>query len=173
MILTLFDKAGAGVLKATDTFGDFAVLAGRTFAAIFKRPFDGKNLLNQFQSVGVNSIPVVALTSLAVSMVFAVQLAYGFKQFQAEGLASQVEGLAIMRELAPVITGLMLSGRVGSDTQLVAPLVIGDGALIGAGSTITKDVPADALTLSRTPQTSREGGASKLRARQKKGSGVS
>ncbi|MCE1203572.1 MAG: bifunctional UDP-N-acetylglucosamine diphosphorylase/glucosamine-1-phosphate N-acetyltransferase GlmU [Holophagaceae bacterium] len=62
---------------------------------------------------------------------------------------------------------------VGSDTQLVAPLVIGDGALIGAGSTITKDVPADALALSRTPQVSREGGASKLRVRQKKGTGVS
>jgi bifunctional UDP-N-acetylglucosamine pyrophosphorylase/glucosamine-1-phosphate N-acetyltransferase len=58
---------------------------------------------------------------------------------------------------------------VGSDTQLVAPLVIGDGALIGAGSTITRDVPADALALSRTVQTSREGGATKLRSRQKKG----
>jgi bifunctional UDP-N-acetylglucosamine pyrophosphorylase / glucosamine-1-phosphate N-acetyltransferase len=62
---------------------------------------------------------------------------------------------------------------VGSDTQLVAPVVIGDGVLIGAGSTITKDVPADALTLSRTPQTIREGGAAKLRLRQRKGSGVS
>jgi len=57
---------------------------------------------------------------------------------------------------------------VGSDTQLVAPVAIGDGALIGAGSTITKDVPADALALSRVPQTSREGGASQIRARQKK-----
>ncbi len=55
---------------------------------------------------------------------------------------------------------------IGSDTQLVAPVSIGDGALIGAGSTITRDVPADALALSRSPQTSREGGASKLRARQ-------
>lgn len=114
MVLTFIDKIGATVLRATDTFGDFAVLAGRAFAAIFKRPFDGKNLLNQFQSIGVNSIPVVVLTSIAVSMVFAVQLAFGFKQFQAEGLASQVEGLAVMRELAPVITGLMLSGRIGS-----------------------------------------------------------
>ena len=62
---------------------------------------------------------------------------------------------------------------VGSDTQLVAPVTIGDGALIGAGSTITKDVPADALALSRTPQTSREGAASRLRSRQKKATGVS
>ncbi|MDP1830665.1 MAG: bifunctional UDP-N-acetylglucosamine diphosphorylase/glucosamine-1-phosphate N-acetyltransferase GlmU [Geothrix sp.] len=62
---------------------------------------------------------------------------------------------------------------VGSDTQLVAPVVIGDDALIGAGSTITKDVPADALALSRIPQATREGGASKLRSRQKKGTGLS
>lgn len=62
---------------------------------------------------------------------------------------------------------------VGSDTQLVAPVVIGDGALIGAGSTITQDVPSDALALSRVPQISREGGASKLRSRQKKETGVS
>ena len=62
---------------------------------------------------------------------------------------------------------------VGSDTQLVAPVTIGDGALIGAGSTITRDVPADALALSRTAQTEKEGGASRLRARQKKQSRLS
>lgn len=56
---------------------------------------------------------------------------------------------------------------VGSDTQLVAPVTIGDGALIGAGSTITKDVPVDALALSRVPQTSHEGGAVRVRSRQK------
>ncbi|MBK9796115.1 MAG: bifunctional UDP-N-acetylglucosamine diphosphorylase/glucosamine-1-phosphate N-acetyltransferase GlmU [Holophagaceae bacterium] len=60
---------------------------------------------------------------------------------------------------------------VGSDTQLVAPVVIGDGALIGAGTTITKDVPADALALSRTPQNTLEGGAAKIRSRQKKRTG--
>ena len=41
---------------------------------------------------------------------------------------------------------------VGSDTQLVAPVKIGSGATIGAGSTITKEVPADELTLSRSKQ---------------------
>ncbi len=41
---------------------------------------------------------------------------------------------------------------VGSDSQLVAPVTIGRNSLIGAGSTITKDVPADALALSRTVQ---------------------
>jgi bifunctional UDP-N-acetylglucosamine pyrophosphorylase/glucosamine-1-phosphate N-acetyltransferase len=62
---------------------------------------------------------------------------------------------------------------VGSDTQLVAPVSIGDDVLIGAGSTITRDIPADALALSRVPQTNRDGGASKLRSRQKKVTGLS
>jgi bifunctional UDP-N-acetylglucosamine pyrophosphorylase/glucosamine-1-phosphate N-acetyltransferase len=46
---------------------------------------------------------------------------------------------------------------IGSDTQLVAPVEIGDGATIGAGSTITRDAPAGELTLSRAPQQTRPG----------------
>src|SRR5262249_51234263 len=41
---------------------------------------------------------------------------------------------------------------VGSDTQLVAPVKVGRGAYIGAGTTVTKNVPAGALAISRTPQ---------------------
>lgn len=52
---------------------------------------------------------------------------------------------------------------VGSDTQLVAPVKVGKGAYIGAGSTITKDVPADALAISRSPQKNIEGWAKKRR----------
>lgn len=57
---------------------------------------------------------------------------------------------------------------VGSDTQFVAPVRIGRGALIGAGSTITRDVPADALALSRPEQKIIEGWAAKQRAKQQK-----
>jgi bifunctional UDP-N-acetylglucosamine pyrophosphorylase/glucosamine-1-phosphate N-acetyltransferase len=46
---------------------------------------------------------------------------------------------------------------IGSDTQLVAPVTVGDGATIGAGSTITRDTPAETLTLSRSKQISVEG----------------
>jgi phospholipid/cholesterol/gamma-HCH transport system permease protein len=114
VLTALTDRIGLWILRALDQIGDFAVLAARTFRTIFKRPFDGTNLMRQFHAVGYNSVPVVILTSLSVSMVFAVQLHFGFKQFQAEGLASQVLGLAVVRELAPVITGLMIAGRVGS-----------------------------------------------------------
>ena len=54
---------------------------------------------------------------------------------------------------------------VGSDVQLVAPVTVGDGAVVGAGSTITKDVPADALATSRVPQKTIEGGGARYRER--------
>ena len=58
---------------------------------------------------------------------------------------------------------------IGSDSQLVAPVRVGAGAYVGAGSTITKDVPADALAVSRTPQQNRPGWASARRAKRVKG----
>ena len=56
---------------------------------------------------------------------------------------------------------------IGSDSQLVAPVTIGEGAYVGTGTTVTKDVPADALALSRVPQVNKEGYATKLRTRMK------
>ncbi len=56
---------------------------------------------------------------------------------------------------------------IGSDSQLVAPVTIGDGAYVGTGTTVTKDVPPDALAIGRARQENKEGYASKLRARLK------
>ena len=57
---------------------------------------------------------------------------------------------------------------IGSDSQLVAPVRVGKGAYVGAGSTITKDVPADSLALSRTPQRVVEGWAARKKEERKK-----
>ena len=57
---------------------------------------------------------------------------------------------------------------IGSNVALVAPVTIGDGAIVGAGSVITKDVPADALAVTRAPQKIRDGGAKILLARKSK-----
>ncbi len=54
---------------------------------------------------------------------------------------------------------------IGSDTQLVAPVTLGDGAYVGAGTTVTGDVPAGALAVSRTPQRNIEGWVAKRQAR--------
>jgi bifunctional UDP-N-acetylglucosamine pyrophosphorylase / glucosamine-1-phosphate N-acetyltransferase len=55
---------------------------------------------------------------------------------------------------------------VGSDTQLIAPVTVGRGAYIAAGTTVTQDVPADALTISRVPQVNRPGWAARRQAMQ-------
>lgn len=57
---------------------------------------------------------------------------------------------------------------IGSNTALVAPLVVGEGAVVGAGSTITKDIPARSLTVARGKQVDIEDGASRLRTRLEK-----
>ena len=56
---------------------------------------------------------------------------------------------------------------VGSDVQLVAPVTVGDGAVIGAGTTLTKDVPVDGLATSRSPQTIVPGGGAAYLRRRK------
>jgi bifunctional UDP-N-acetylglucosamine pyrophosphorylase/glucosamine-1-phosphate N-acetyltransferase len=55
---------------------------------------------------------------------------------------------------------------LGSDTQLIAPVTVGAGAIIAAGTTVTEDVPADALGIGRVPQVNRQGWAARRRALQ-------
>jgi bifunctional UDP-N-acetylglucosamine pyrophosphorylase/glucosamine-1-phosphate N-acetyltransferase len=56
---------------------------------------------------------------------------------------------------------------IGSDSQLVAPVTIGEGAYVATGTTVTKSVPADALAISRVKQENKDGYAAKLKARMK------
>jgi bifunctional UDP-N-acetylglucosamine pyrophosphorylase / glucosamine-1-phosphate N-acetyltransferase len=65
------------------------------------------------------------------------------------------------------VTRIGKGAFIGSDSQLVAPVTIGDGAYVGTGTTVTKDVPADALAIGRAKQENKEGYASRLRARLK------
>ena len=65
------------------------------------------------------------------------------------------------------ITRIGKGAFIGSDSQLVAPITIGDGAYVGTGTTVTMDVPANALAIGRAKQENKEGYASRLRARLK------
>jgi len=57
---------------------------------------------------------------------------------------------------------------IGSNTALVAPVSVGDGAIVGAGSVVTRDVPDDAVATTRAPQDTRPGAAKRLRARKQR-----
>ena len=63
------------------------------------------------------------------------------------------------------ITTIEADAFIGSDSQLVAPVTVGKGAYVATGTTVTRDVPADALAISRPRQENKDGYAAKLRAR--------
>ncbi|MBX3234010.1 MAG: bifunctional UDP-N-acetylglucosamine diphosphorylase/glucosamine-1-phosphate N-acetyltransferase GlmU [Labilithrix sp.] len=65
------------------------------------------------------------------------------------------------------VTRIGKGAFIGSDSQLVAPVTIGDGAYVGTGTTVTKDVPPDALAIGRAKQENKEGYGPRLRARLK------
>lgn len=65
------------------------------------------------------------------------------------------------------ITRIGKEAFIGSDSQLVAPITIGDGAYVGTGTTVTRDVPPGALAIGRAKQENKEGYADRLRARLK------
>jgi phospholipid/cholesterol/gamma-HCH transport system permease protein len=64
--------------------------------------------------IGLNSLPIVVLTAIFTGMVLALQTAYGLNRFGAKNYVGNVTSLAMIRELGPVLTALMLCGRVGA-----------------------------------------------------------
>jgi phospholipid/cholesterol/gamma-HCH transport system permease protein len=95
-------------------WGDYAWLMLQTARWTFRRPFDSHELARQMVRVGVESIPVVFFTALFSGMVLALQTYAGFARFRAEAFTGGVVALSVMREVAPVFTALMVTGRVGS-----------------------------------------------------------
>ncbi len=112
--MNVLDRIGSRVLQFNAQAGDFAILNGATLRSIFKKPFDLKNLFKQLERIGVDSTPVVLITALFTGMVIALQTYAGFKRFQAESMVGALVGVALTRELAPVLAGLMVAGRIGS-----------------------------------------------------------
>lgn len=90
------------------------ILFAQTLGWLFRPPLEGREILRQMQEVGVRSFPVVVITAGFTGMVLALQSFTGFKRFGAETMVGTVVALSMTRELGPVLTGLMVSGRVGS-----------------------------------------------------------
>ena len=80
----------------------------------FVRPFKLDYIFKQMEFIGVRSLLVVVITGTFTGMVLALQSAYGFRKFGAEGLVGAIVALSMTRELGPVLTSLMVTGRAGS-----------------------------------------------------------
>jgi phospholipid/cholesterol/gamma-HCH transport system permease protein len=104
--------------RAVETFfdqiGRFFLLVGRIFAWTPRPPYDVRELLRQMVKVGVNSLPVVALTTLFTGMVLALQTFTVLQRFNAESFVGSLVALSMVRELSAVLSGLIVAGRAGS-----------------------------------------------------------
>src|SRR3972149_6897664 len=113
-MLRLLEIIGTKFLKLVEESGRVAILFLKTLLWIFRPPLNLRNILAQIEEVGINSIPVILITGAFTGMVLALQSYTGFKRFGAETFVGTVVALSITRELGPVLSGLMVSGRVGS-----------------------------------------------------------
>jgi len=102
-ILVIFEQAG-----------QLSLIALNTLLWTFRPPLRLEALFKQMEFVGVKSLFVVLLTGSFTGMVFTIQSYIGFSMFGAESMVGPVVALAMTRELAPVLTALMVTGRAGS-----------------------------------------------------------
>jgi phospholipid/cholesterol/gamma-HCH transport system permease protein len=112
--LNLFRWIGIYTIRFLEEAGRIVTLFAQTLIWIFRPPLQGREILKQMEEVGVRSFPVVVITAAFTGMVLALQSYTGFKRFNAESMVGTVVALSVTRELGPVLTGLMVSGRVGS-----------------------------------------------------------
>jgi phospholipid/cholesterol/gamma-HCH transport system permease protein len=100
--------------KAFEDFGEQVLFAGETLAWAVRPPFRVELLLQQAAAIGVGSTFIVAVTGLFAGMVLALQGNYAMRQFGAEGYVGGFVAISLVRELGPVFTALMVTGRSGS-----------------------------------------------------------
>ena len=110
----ILDRIGRVFLRVFEQTGLWFGMLARTAMWSVRRPWEWREWLKQMVRVGVDSLPVVFLTAMFTGMVLALQTFKGFQRVHAENFVGSVVALAMLRELSPVLVGLMVTGRVGS-----------------------------------------------------------
>lgn len=93
-----------------------SILTKNIIIQIFAPPFRIKPILHQMMFVGLNTLPIASIMATFTGMVLAVQTYYQFRQFDLEMYIGSVVGLSMTRELGPVLTAIIVTGRIGSST---------------------------------------------------------
>jgi len=110
----LLQSIGAIVESLLTELGLYAITLGHVAKRTLSSPRYPRLILDQAEEVGVQSLPVVLLTALFTGMVLALQSYIVFHRFAAESMISVVVSLSMVRELGPVLVGLMVAGRIGA-----------------------------------------------------------
>jgi phospholipid/cholesterol/gamma-HCH transport system permease protein len=103
-----------GLLAFIDTLGELAFPTRDAVRAFFRRPPPWSTIVDQLENVGWRSLSIVNLTALSMGMVLALQLGNFLERFGAKMFVSRIVGVSLVREMAPILTALMLGGRVGA-----------------------------------------------------------
>jgi phospholipid/cholesterol/gamma-HCH transport system permease protein len=110
----LLEGLGRRVLHGLADLGAISILAGQTLFHAVTPPYSPRLLVAQMDQIGVRSASIVSVAGLFVGLVLALQTTYGLARFGAKSTVGIIVGLSMIRELGPVVTALLVGGRVGS-----------------------------------------------------------
>lgn len=105
---------GAFVLAVCQAIGSVTLFAFQGVLAILTPPWYLRELLRQIMKIGFLSLPVVGLTAVATGGVLALQIYIGGSRFNAESVVASIVAIGMVRELGPVLGGLVVAGRVSA-----------------------------------------------------------
>lgn len=94
--------------------GELAMFMGTFFKRVWRRPYEVREFVNQLDEVGTKSFLLTAVTGLAIGVVLAMQSRGTLARFGAEAVLPNMLALSVFKEIGPVITSLILAGRLGA-----------------------------------------------------------
>jgi phospholipid/cholesterol/gamma-HCH transport system permease protein len=108
-------QMGVNLLDIAETAGGMAILLGRVSTRVVRAAVDWNEFKKNMYKMAVKSTPIVIVTALFVGAIAVIQAAPMVQQYGAYGLLGWGAGFGTLRELGPLLTALMLSGRVGAN----------------------------------------------------------
>jgi phospholipid/cholesterol/gamma-HCH transport system permease protein len=114
MIINFLIYLGRRLMSLLYFLGGLAALSFQTLYFTFVPPFNRDRFFEQAKKAGFDSLPIVTLVSLFLGFIFALQTAYFMQRMGSEIYIASLVALALVRELGPVITALVVAGRVGA-----------------------------------------------------------
>lgn len=114
LVLDFCEGVGHAIVKGLQSIGALSIFVGKSVMHCVTPPWYPRLLLRQIIDIGYYSLPVVGMTAIFTGMVLALQSYTGFTRFNAESAIAGVVALSVTRELAPVLAGLMVAGRIGA-----------------------------------------------------------
>ena len=112
--MLFFMDIGRRILSFMYFFGGLSSLTAQTVYQTFKPPYKFDHIVEQSRQAGYNSLPIVSVVALFIGFIFALQFGYFMQRIGSEMYIASLVALAIVRELGPVITALIVAGRVGA-----------------------------------------------------------